>query len=142
MPPVSIGERIFYFTAHQSLRLIFKPIKGVCSIIKDMGNDMHASGCGSVLKCWLMGKCRLLLPCLPLQGTGKSTEADPESIDIFYTSHCQKNKRWSSTASTLQKQSTLSFSLVWRPGTDTQMVEMPNQRLDCQQTPSPLALQE
>lgn len=92
MPPVSIGERIFYFTAHRSLRLIFKPIKGVCSIIKDRGNDMCVSGCGSVLKCWLMGKCRLLLPCLPLQGTGKSTEADPESIDIFYTSHCQKIK--------------------------------------------------
>lgn len=91
MPSVSIGERIFCFTAHQPLGLIFKPMKGVCSMIKDMGNDVHVAGCDSVLKCWLMGKYRLLLPCLPLQGTGKSAEADPESVGIFYTSHCQKN---------------------------------------------------
>lgn len=42
-------------------------------------------------QCWLMGKCRLLLPCLPLQGTGKSAEADPEIVDTAYTFTLAKN---------------------------------------------------
>lgn len=61
MPPVSTGERIFSFIHHQSLGLIFKPVKGVCSMIKLTGNDVHVTGCDSVLNALADGQIQIAI---------------------------------------------------------------------------------
>lgn len=54
-----LQEKVFCFTAHRSPGLIFKPIKGVCSIIKHTDNDVHVTGCDSVLKVLADGQIQI-----------------------------------------------------------------------------------
>lgn len=49
-------------TAHLSLGLVFKPIRTGrnCIIIKNMGNDVHVTGCDFVLKVLAAGQMQIV----------------------------------------------------------------------------------
>lgn len=59
---IGVHRKNFNVTAHRSLGLVFEPIRTGrnCIIIKNMGNDVHVTGCDFVLKMLAAGQMQIV----------------------------------------------------------------------------------